>query len=171
MHDLTLIIPTRDRAPVLAALLSYLETEKADCQLLVLDSSRSDVLATNRARIASSSLDIQLLDLIHLRYLLQQVPDSALEYLTEQQMAGIAFADHSPRGKVELPLCSHTSPRTPLSGPLKIQGRERSYFLSHDFYVPRNMASPSLNSVIRLLAAIDNYRPPWEMEPDASAAR
>lgn len=63
MHDLTLIIPTRDRAPVLAALLSYLETEKADCQLLVLDSSRSDVLATNRARIASSSLDIQSVEL------------------------------------------------------------------------------------------------------------
>jgi glycosyltransferase domain-containing protein len=369
MHDLTLIIATRDRARSLAALLSYLETEKTDCQLVVLDSSRSDALAINRARVARSSLDVDfvefrevdsgemyqqgirraltpfcavcsdedlivlegvqrclnalrtnpvaslahgysfsflprpdgnmelnemhfgsqieadsplerlaklcaryqplkcgvfrtpalqrifdtlgpmtkalardllwsalaviggqslfqpyfsyghrtrpvdpsnhtrplewlckdpegllaeylhyreilasaltrrpdndlesnevrgLLDLIHLRYLLQQVPDSDLEYIAEQQMAGIAFADYCPRDRVDSP------PRAAASGPLKIQGRKRSYLLSPDFYDPRDMDSPPLNSVIRMLAAIDNYRPPFEMEPDASAAR
>jgi glycosyltransferase domain-containing protein len=378
MHDLTLIIATRDRARSLAALLSYLETEKTDCQLVVLDSSRSDALAINRARVARSSLDVdfvefrevdsgemyqqgirraltpfcavcsdedlivlegvqhclnalrtnpvaslahgysfsflprpdgnmelnemhfgsqieadsplerlaklcaryqplkcgvfrtpalqrifdtlgpltkaltrdllwsalaviggqplfqphfsyghrtrpvdpsnhthllqwlckdpeslfaeylhyreilasavtrrpdndlepnevpELLDLMHLRYLLQQVPDSDLEYITEQQ-AGIAFANYWPRGKVDLPLCAHissgTSLRAPGSGPLTIQGRERSYLLSSNFYAPPDMASPPLNRVIRVLAALENYRPPFEMEPDASAAR
>ena len=37
----------------------YLETEKADCRILVLDSSRPETLAANRARVAGSSLDVE----------------------------------------------------------------------------------------------------------------
>jgi glycosyltransferase domain-containing protein len=62
MRDFTLVIPTCNRVQLLAALLSYLETEKADCRILVLDSSRPDALAANRARVASSSLDVELLE-------------------------------------------------------------------------------------------------------------
>jgi len=59
MRDFTLVIPTYNRAQSLAALLSYLETEKADCRILVLDSSRPETLAANRVRVASSSLDVE----------------------------------------------------------------------------------------------------------------
>ena len=62
MRDFTLIIPTYNRARLLAALLSYLETEKADCHVLVLDSSRPEVMAANRARVAASSLDIEFVE-------------------------------------------------------------------------------------------------------------
>jgi glycosyltransferase domain-containing protein len=62
MRDFTLVIPTYDRAQLLAALLSYLEGEKADCRVLVLDSSHPEVLVANRARVAASNLDIELAD-------------------------------------------------------------------------------------------------------------
>jgi hypothetical protein len=47
MRDFTLL------TQLLAALLEYLETEKADCRVLVLDSSRSDLMAANRKRVAA----------------------------------------------------------------------------------------------------------------------
>jgi glycosyltransferase domain-containing protein len=59
MRDFTLVIPTYNRAPLLAALLGYLEAEKADCRVLVLDSSRPEVMAANRERAAASTLDIE----------------------------------------------------------------------------------------------------------------
>jgi glycosyltransferase domain-containing protein len=59
MRDFTLIISTCNRAQLFAALLSCLETEKADCRVLVLDSSRLDLLAANRTRAAVSSLDVE----------------------------------------------------------------------------------------------------------------
>jgi glycosyltransferase domain-containing protein len=59
MRDFTLVIPTHNRAQLFAALLSYLESEKADCRILVLDSSRPEVLVANRTRVAASGLDIE----------------------------------------------------------------------------------------------------------------
>jgi glycosyltransferase domain-containing protein len=59
MRDLTLIIPTCNRATSLAALVGYLETEKADCRVLVLDSSRPETMAANRARVGIASLDAE----------------------------------------------------------------------------------------------------------------
>jgi hypothetical protein len=59
VRDFTLVIPTYNRAPLLAALLGYLEAEKADCRNLVLDSSRPEVMAANRERAAASTLDIE----------------------------------------------------------------------------------------------------------------
>ena len=62
MRDLTLVIPTYNRPQLLAALLRYLETEKADCRVLVLDSSRPDVLAANRRRVAGCGLDAEFVE-------------------------------------------------------------------------------------------------------------
>jgi glycosyltransferase domain-containing protein len=62
MRDFTLIIPTHDRAQLLAALLGYLEAENADCRILVLDSSRAEVKAANQARVHASSLDIEFME-------------------------------------------------------------------------------------------------------------
>jgi glycosyltransferase domain-containing protein len=62
MRDFTLVISTCNCAQLLAALLNYLETERADCHVLVLDSSRPELLAANRARVTDSSLDVELVE-------------------------------------------------------------------------------------------------------------
>lgn len=64
-HDFTLVIPTYDRAQLLAALLSYLEAEGADFRVLVLDSSSPEVMAANRARVQASSLDVEILEFVN----------------------------------------------------------------------------------------------------------
>ena len=64
MLDFTLIIPTYNRVQLLAALLGYLEAEKADCRVLVLDSSRPDLRAANRKRVHTSSLDIEFMEFV-----------------------------------------------------------------------------------------------------------
>jgi glycosyltransferase domain-containing protein len=62
MRDFTLIIPTCNGAQRLAALLSYLESEKAKCLVLVLDSSDAEVLAGNRARVKRLKLDVEIVE-------------------------------------------------------------------------------------------------------------
>src|SRR5262249_33048321 len=59
MHDFTLVIETDGCAQWLAGLLSYLEAEKADCRVLVLDSTRVEMPALKRARGATSRLDVE----------------------------------------------------------------------------------------------------------------
>jgi glycosyltransferase domain-containing protein len=66
MRDFTLVIPTHNRAQLLAALLSYLEMEKADCCVLVLDSSDPEMLEANRQRVAASNLDVEFAELASL---------------------------------------------------------------------------------------------------------
>jgi glycosyltransferase domain-containing protein len=39
----------------------------------------------------------EMLDLIHLRYLARHAPDSAVKFITEQQISGIDFAEYWPR--------------------------------------------------------------------------
>lgn len=60
---LTLVIPTHNRAPVLAALLAYLKSTGSEWRVLVLDSSHPDIMAVNRANASQSGLNIELLDL------------------------------------------------------------------------------------------------------------
>lgn len=111
-----------------------------------------------------------LLDVIHLRYLFQHAPDSVLEFLIEQQVAGVMFEQYWPRCELHLPFqagtASGNSPKL-AAPPLNIRGRTRSYFLSSDFYAPRDIDSPPLNRVVRLLAVLDNYPPPFD-GPDSS---
>jgi glycosyltransferase domain-containing protein len=115
-----------------------------------------------------------LLDLIHLRYLLRYAPDAILQFVAEQQMAGVAFEQYWPRCQlhslVPANIASATSPKVSKGPALSIRGRERSYLLSSDFYAPGNVDSPPLNSVVRLLAALDDYRPSMAIEPNASPA-
>jgi glycosyltransferase domain-containing protein len=58
MQDFTLVVPTHNRPHQLAGLLGYLEAEAADFRVIVLDSSREDVLAVNCMRAARSMLDL-----------------------------------------------------------------------------------------------------------------
>jgi glycosyltransferase domain-containing protein len=66
MRDLTLLMPTHNCAPLLAAVLNYLEAEKADCRILVLDSSDPEVMAANRTRVADSSLDADFAEFVNM---------------------------------------------------------------------------------------------------------
>ena len=45
-----------------------------------------------------------MLDLIHLRYLARHMPDSAVEFIAEQQISGTSFAEYWPRHEIHLPL-------------------------------------------------------------------
>jgi len=56
----TLVIPTYDRPELLSRLLDYLEREKIDFPILVMDSSHDDGRARNASRIARSPLAIRI---------------------------------------------------------------------------------------------------------------
>ena len=59
MDDFTLVIPTYNRPQQLSALLEYLEAERAGFRVLVLDSSRPEVVARNRERTVRSTLVVE----------------------------------------------------------------------------------------------------------------
>jgi glycosyltransferase domain-containing protein len=58
-RDFTLLIPTYNRSRQLAALLGYLEAERAECSVLVADSSQPDERAVNRSLAARAKLDLE----------------------------------------------------------------------------------------------------------------
>lgn len=107
-----------------------------------------------------------LLDLVHLRYLARHAPDSALKFIAEQQMAGAEFAEYWPRHEIHLPLYDAagvaSSAEAETLGQLTMRSGERSYILFPSFYAPRGLDPPRLDSVVRLLAALDKYRPAIE---------
>jgi hypothetical protein len=104
-----------------------------------------------------------MLDLIHLRYLARHAPDSAVKFITEQQISGIDFAEYWPRHEIHLPLYDaagiRPSPGTEGFGPLSIRGRERCYHVFPNFYAPRGIASPQLDELVRLISVLDGYKP------------
>jgi hypothetical protein len=65
MSDLTLLVSTHDAGSLLAPLLSYFEAEKADCHILVLNSSCPEITMTNRRRVAESSLDAEYMEFVN----------------------------------------------------------------------------------------------------------
>ncbi len=62
MRDFTLVIPTYNRPHLLASLLGYLQAERAECHVLVADSSRPESLEANRKFVAKSNLDVEYVD-------------------------------------------------------------------------------------------------------------
>lgn len=62
MKDFTLVIPTYNRSSMLGAFLNYLEIEKAECKVLVLDSSKEEHREINRATVADCSLDLNYME-------------------------------------------------------------------------------------------------------------
>jgi hypothetical protein len=114
-----------------------------------------------------------MLDLVHLRYLARHAPDDVLEFITEQQIAGVDFAEYWPRHEIQLPLYDAagvaSSAEAETLGPLTVQSGERSYVLFPPFYAPRGLDPPRLDSLARLLAALDKYRP--MVDPDKVSKR
>jgi glycosyltransferase domain-containing protein len=109
-----------------------------------------------------------LLDLIHLRYLVQHAPDSVLEFITEQQIAGFDFANHWPHRQTYFPLYDAAtigaSAKSQALRAVHMRGRERCYLLFPNFYAPRGSESPQLDSVIRLTGILDRYPPVFGLE-------
>jgi glycosyltransferase domain-containing protein len=109
-----------------------------------------------------------LLDLIHLRYLVQHAPDSVLEFITEQQIAGFDFADYPPHRQTYFPLYDAATigaaAKSQALRAVHMRGRERSYLLFPNFYAPRGSESPQLDSVIRLIGILDRYPPVFGLE-------
>jgi glycosyltransferase domain-containing protein len=105
----------------------------------------------------------ELLDLIHLRYIAQHAPDSVLEFITEQQIAGANFAEYWPRHEIQSPLYNAAGIRATADsdawGPVNIRARERSYLLFPSFYAPRTMDPPQIDKIIPLINVLDSYRP------------
>lgn len=60
MHDIpfTLIVPTYNRHELFIKLISYLSNEQAGFQIIVLDSSRSDIQKDNKIKCTNSGLNI-----------------------------------------------------------------------------------------------------------------
>jgi glycosyltransferase domain-containing protein len=105
----------------------------------------------------------EVLDLIHLRYLTRHAPHAALEFIAQQQIAGAEFAEYWPRYEIHLPLYHAAgiaaSEESATLGPATMRGRDRSYILFPSFYAPHGLDPPQLSSIVRLIAAFDNYRP------------
>jgi glycosyltransferase domain-containing protein len=126
-----------------------------------------DILTAAMMRRADNDLQPEeipeMLDLLHLRYLARHAPDDVLEFITEQQIAGVDFAEYWPRHEIHLPLYDAagvaSSAEAETFGPLTMRSRERSYILFPRFYAPRGPDPPRLDSVARLLASLDKYRP------------
>ncbi len=107
-----------------------------------------------------------VLDLIHLRYLAKHAPDSALEFIAEQQMACVEFSEYWPRHEIQLPLYAAAGVRasaTPETfGQISIRHRGRCYLLFPSFYAPGETDSPHMDDIVRLINTLDNYRPAFE---------
>jgi glycosyltransferase domain-containing protein len=104
----------------------------------------------------------QLLDLIHLRYLARHSPDSALQFIAEQQMSDVDFAEYWPRYELQLPLYEAAGIGASAqedSRPLEIRGQERSYVLFPNFYAPRGTRAPHLGDIVHLIRNLDSYWP------------
>ena len=103
-----------------------------------------------------------MLDLIHLRYLARHLPDSAVEFIAEQQISGASFAEYWPRHEIHMPLYQaagiRPSPGSEKLGPVNIRGPERSYHLFPNFYAPRGIDSPQMDNIVHLINALDGYR-------------
>jgi len=111
-----------------------------------------------------------LLDVIHLRYFAQHAPDSLLEFVAQQEIAGTDFADYWPRRKVNSP--SHAAAGEDTSqtaAPISMRGRERRYFVFPSFYAPPQGASPQLDAIVRLIDILDVYRLSFDVERNVSA--
>ena len=103
-----------------------------------------------------------MLDLIHLRYLAQHTPDSAVQFIVEQQIAGANFAEYWPRHEIHLPLYDaagiRATPELETLGPTCIRGLDRSYHLFPSFYAPRGIESPHMSDIVRLINVLNSYR-------------
>lgn len=140
-----------------------------------------DVLAQAialRSDNANSPSEIRnILDLIHLGYLVQHAPKDAVEFIVGQKIAGIPFATYWKRPEIHRPLYLAAGfEASPLSLTEKFyQGlqllrsgsrinrkapgrHKRSYSQHPNFYAPTHVTSLKPREIERLLNSLDNYQ-------------
>jgi glycosyltransferase domain-containing protein len=112
-----------------------------------------------------------MLDLIHLRYLARHAPDSALKFITKQQIAGVDFAEYWPRHDLQWPLyeaaCIGASAPFETFRPVSMRSRARSYVLFPSFYAPRGIELLQMKDIVHLMDILDHYRPTFDGSPGA----
>jgi glycosyltransferase domain-containing protein len=115
-----------------------------------------------------------MLDLVHLRYLAQHMPDSTVQFIVEQQIAGANFAEYWPRHEIHLPVYDaagiRATPELETLGPMSIRGPDRSYHLFPGFYAPRGIDSPQMADIVRLINVLNSYRVEARCDPPAKGA-
>jgi hypothetical protein len=111
-----------------------------------------------------------LLNIIHLRYFAQHASDSVLEFVTQQEIAGIHFAEYWPRRKINSSFHDAVGRDAPqAAAPITMRGRERRYLVFPTFYAPPKGASPQLDVIVHLIEVLDVYRASFDVERNASA--
>jgi glycosyltransferase domain-containing protein len=116
----------------------------------------------------------ELLDMIHLRYLARHAPESAVEFITRQQIAEVDFSEYWPRHEIHLPLYDAagigSSEQTETLAPLNLRGLQRSYLLFPNFYAPRGVDRPQIDKIGPLISVLDSYRGDTPFEPPDKSA-
>ena len=111
-----------------------------------------------------------LLDVIHLRYFAQHAPDSLLDFVVQQEIAGVDFADYWPCHKANSPFQDAAGEDTPqTAAPITMRGRARRYLVFPSFYAPPKGVSPQLDAIVHLIDVLDVYRPPFDLEQNPSS--
>ncbi|HEY7664512.1 MAG TPA: TIGR00180 family glycosyltransferase [Xanthobacteraceae bacterium] len=101
-----------------------------------------------------------VIDVIHLRYMVQHAPDGALAFIAEQKMAGVPFTEYWPRPEIHQPLyeaaCVGTS--LPASTPQRCRpSLRRAYNLHPNFSAPLGLDASGHDAITGLLSSLDHY--------------
>src|SRR5262249_22161310 len=102
------------------------------------------------------------IDLIQLRYLGKHAPDSVLEFLVEQHIAGVDLTEFWHRSESGFPRSQAARDDAPADapGPVTVGGRGRSYVVLSSLYAPPDAEPPLLDRIMRLIDTLDKYRLP-----------
>jgi glycosyltransferase domain-containing protein len=107
----------------------------------------------------------RVLDLVHLRYMVKHAPESALAFMAEQEMLGVAFKEYWPRPEIHHPLYQAAQVGTVAPPSIKVisrkpsgcRGSERKYNLHPNFYAPLGTDAPEDEAIVNLLGSLDHY--------------
>jgi glycosyltransferase domain-containing protein len=106
----------------------------------------------------------RVVDLIHLRYMLEHAPDSSVAFITELKMSDVPFAEYWSQPEIQQPLsqAAHigTSSKDSMAGMSRksSKSRGRTYNLHPNFFAPLMIEAPSDEAITGLLHRLDDYR-------------
>lgn len=107
----------------------------------------------------------RVIDLIHTRYMLKHAPQSALAFMTEQEISRVPFEVYWPSEEIHRPLYKAASIGTSVPRSAQIVSERRSaldgqrrYHLHPNFYMPLGTDPPRDEHVTELLDSLHYYR-------------
>jgi glycosyltransferase domain-containing protein len=120
------------------------------------------VLTRTESKLDAASV-CRVIDLIHSRYLIKHVPDSALGFITEQKLARVPFDRYWPSETIHRPLYEAagigTVPATTQVSSEKrgSPGSTRVYKLHPNFFAPLGVDAPDNELITHLLKSLNYY--------------